>query len=61
MQKFSPYIVTVDATVTAGSILTIEPGVAVRFAQNTFLIVYGTLSAVGTLEGTITVTVQVGS
>ena len=52
----SPYIVTANATVQNGAILIIDPSVEVRFAQNTSLIVYGTLTAIGTSVGTITFT-----
>ncbi len=52
----SPYIVTADATVQNGTSLSIDPNVEVRFAQNTSLIVYGTLIAMGTPSGTITFT-----
>ena len=52
----SPYVVVANATVTSGSILTINPGVTVRFATETFLICYGTLNAVGAPDDTITLT-----
>jgi parallel beta-helix repeat protein len=44
----SPYIVTGDVTVPAGQILTIEPGVEVRFDGYYGMYVSGTLYAVGT-------------
>ncbi|MBU1261954.1 right-handed parallel beta-helix repeat-containing protein [bacterium] len=52
----SPYIATDTVTVAQGVILTIEPGVTMRFATETSLICYGTLNAVGILNGTITFT-----
>ncbi len=52
----SPYIVTADATVQNGASLVIDPSVEVRFAQNTSLFVYGTLTAIGTSISTITFT-----
>ena len=44
----SPYVVTSDVEVAAGVTLTVEPGVAVKFNQYCRLVVYGTLTAVGT-------------
>ncbi|MBU0568981.1 right-handed parallel beta-helix repeat-containing protein, partial [bacterium] len=55
-QANSPYIATDTVTVANGVVLTIEPGVTVRFATETSLICYGTLNAVGTPLGTITFT-----
>ncbi|MEW6104183.1 MAG: right-handed parallel beta-helix repeat-containing protein, partial [bacterium] len=52
----SPYVATDTVFVANGVILTIEPGVTVRFTTNTSLMCYGTLSAIGTPEGTITFT-----
>ncbi|MBU2461897.1 right-handed parallel beta-helix repeat-containing protein, partial [bacterium] len=52
----SPYIVTDTVYVANGVRLTIEPGVVVKFATETSLISYGTLSAVGTSIATITFT-----
>jgi len=52
----SPYIVTANATVQNGATLIIDPSVEVRFAQNTSLIVFGTLTAIGNLSSTITFT-----
>ena len=46
----APYIVTNDVTVAPGVTLTIEPGVEVRFNQNTRLTVRGRLLAEGTPE-----------
>ncbi|MEW6104374.1 MAG: right-handed parallel beta-helix repeat-containing protein, partial [bacterium] len=51
----SPYVATDTVYVAEGVILTIEPGVTVRFATETSLICYGTLNAVGN-TGTITFT-----
>ncbi len=44
----SPYVVTQDVVVTSQATLTIEPGVEVRFAPGTGLVVRGRLHAVGT-------------
>jgi len=55
-QTNSPYIATDTVTVANGVVLTIEPGVTIRFATETSLICYGTLNAVGTSIGTITFT-----
>ncbi|MBU1345222.1 MAG: right-handed parallel beta-helix repeat-containing protein, partial [Proteobacteria bacterium] len=55
-QTGSPYIATDTVTVANGIVLTINPGVTVRFATDTSLICYGTLNAVGTPIGTITFT-----
>jgi len=44
----SPYLVNCNAEVDPGTELTIDPGVVVRFATGTQLIVYGGLQAVGT-------------
>ncbi|MEW6104367.1 MAG: right-handed parallel beta-helix repeat-containing protein [bacterium] len=52
----SPYVATDTVIVVEGVILTVEPGVTVRFATNTSLICYGTLRAVGNPDGTITFT-----
>ncbi|MBU2461978.1 right-handed parallel beta-helix repeat-containing protein, partial [bacterium] len=52
----SPYIATDTVTIANGVVLTIKPGVTVRFATETSLICYGTLNAVGTSIGTITFT-----
>ncbi|HAW50262.1 TPA: hypothetical protein DCX16_04880 [bacterium] len=43
----SPYIATDTVYVANGVILTIEPGVTIRFATETALICYGTLNTVG--------------
>jgi parallel beta-helix repeat protein len=52
----SPYIVTGDVTVEPGAILTIEPGVEVRFDATFTIIVDGTLIANGTNVDRITFT-----
>ncbi|MEW6608609.1 MAG: right-handed parallel beta-helix repeat-containing protein, partial [bacterium] len=52
----SPYVVTGTVTVPEGLSLTINPGVVVKFATNTSLLNYGTLTAIGTPDGTITFT-----
>ena len=52
----SPYSFSANFTVPANSILTIEPGVTVRFASGTGLIVNGQLLAEGTAADPITFT-----
>ncbi len=52
----SPYIITSDVVVAQGVSLNIEPNVVVKFTTNTSLISYGSLTAVGTPDGTITFT-----
>jgi len=44
----SPYYVTGTITVASGVTLTVEPGVAVKFAQGQAMFINGTLNAVGT-------------
>jgi len=56
IQVNSPYIATDTVTIVNGVVLTINPGVEVRFATETSLICHGTLNAVGTAVGTITFT-----
>ena len=46
----SPYVVTGDVTVNAGVILSIEPGVVVKFQAGKNLTINGILNAVGTPE-----------
>ncbi len=52
----SPFVVINNVTVRSGFMLTIEPGVEVRFGGNFSLIVEGKLTAIGTDEKTITFT-----
>jgi Tfp pilus assembly protein PilX len=52
----SPYVVTGDITISAGAILTIEPGVTVRIYPNRSLRVDGELVAIGTETDPITFT-----
>jgi uncharacterized repeat protein (TIGR01451 family) len=52
----SPYEIANDLTIQPNVTLTIEPGVEVRFRQNTRLIVNGTLNAVGNAGALITFT-----
>lgn len=44
----SPYLVTANLTVPAGSTLSIEAGTVLKFQDRTALIVFGTLTATGT-------------
>jgi parallel beta-helix repeat protein len=44
----SPYIITDDITIMTGAMLTIEPGVEVRFEEGLGLTIRGTLLALGT-------------
>jgi RHS repeat-associated protein len=55
------YVVTCDVTVNSGVTLTVQPGVEVRFNQNTGLNVNGTLLAVGTVTQPITFTANTAS
>jgi hypothetical protein len=52
--KNGPYIVTGEATVARGEVLTIEKGTAVRFDANTRLIVAGRLIVNGTADEMVT-------
>jgi len=52
----SPYTVTSDVIVQNGITLTVEPGVEVRFNNNTGLYVHGAVRAVGTVAQPITFT-----
>ena len=52
----SPYVVSQDVEIAGGTILTIEPGVEVRFEGNRSLTVNGSLHAVGTNDSYITFT-----
>lgn len=49
----SPYIVTAPAIVESGATLTIEPGVEVKFAEDSKLTVEGKLQAIGTASNKI--------
>lgn len=49
----SPYYIQTDLTIPAGSSLTVEPGVSVRFAQYKKLTVQGQLYAVGTEQNLV--------
>ena len=57
----SPYTLTADVTVNSGVILTIQPGVQVRFSANEDLFVSGTLNAVGTTADSISFIGEGGS
>ena len=50
----SPYMVTDNILIASGALLTIEPGVSVRFNQGKYLRVIGTLIARGTTDNMIT-------
>jgi len=52
----SPYIVTENILVDVEATLTIEPGVTVKFDGKYYLLVKGTLSAIGTADNYITFT-----
>ena len=39
----SPYVVSADVTIDSGITLTVEPGVVVKFHENTIFLVNGTL------------------
>ena len=52
----SPYVVNGDLTVDTGVILTIQPGVVVKFTSGRKLVVNGTLAANGTAENGIVFT-----
>jgi len=52
----SPYVVTCDVTVDPSAILSINPGVIVKFAAFYLFTVNGTLNAQGTAEQMITFT-----
>ncbi len=46
----SPYLVTCNAEVVTGTMLTVDPGVVVQFSRGTQLIVNGSLQAAGTAD-----------
>lgn len=50
----SPYIANGDITLPSGSALRIDPGVEVKFANDTYFNVLGTLTAIGTIQDSIT-------
>ena len=52
----SPYIITCSVTLNSGIMLTINPGVVVKFSTGTKLLVYGNLQAVGTVSDSIVFT-----
>jgi parallel beta-helix repeat protein len=52
----SPYVVISDVNVPAGEVLTIEPGVQVKFNADYSLLVNGSLYAVGTVANAINMT-----
>ena len=52
----SPYIVTSTLTIAAGATLTIAPQVEVKVNQSERIVIYGTLTAVGTASQPITFT-----
>ena len=52
----SPYLISGNVTIQDGSLLTIEPGVEIRFAGQYIFMVYGTLLAKGTTNDSIVFT-----
>jgi hypothetical protein len=56
LQALSPYVVTGEINVPGTQVLTIEPGVQVKFVGNFRFTVYGRLSAVGTEANPILMT-----
>lgn len=52
----SPYVVTSDLTINSGVILTIEPGVTVKFNRDRDMSIYGALVANGTASAPINFT-----
>ncbi len=52
----SPYVVTSDLAIDAGVILTIEPGVTIKFNRDRDMNIYGALVANGTASAPITFT-----
>ena len=53
LKSKSPYYTAADVTVIKGARLTIEPGVEIRFAPNSCMIVHGGLTAQGTRSDSI--------
>ena len=53
LKSQSPYYTAADVTVAKGARLTIEPGVEIRFAPNSCMIVHGGITAQGTLSDSI--------
>ena len=53
LKSKSPYYTAADVTVLKGARLTIEPGVEIRFAPNSCMIVNGGLTAQGTVSDSI--------
>ena len=53
LKSKSPYYTAADVTVVKGARLTIEPGVEIRFAPNSCMIVHGGLTAQGTRSDSI--------
>ncbi|MBO7049583.1 MAG: lamin tail domain-containing protein [Bacteroidaceae bacterium] len=53
LKSKSPYYTASDVTVAKGARLTIEPGVEIRFAPNSCMIVHGGLTAQGTRSDSI--------
>jgi hypothetical protein len=60
-KESSPYIIPRNTLLDSGYTLTIQPGVIVRFAANTYLRVNGTLSAVGDAGDSIIFTAHTSS
>jgi hypothetical protein len=52
----SPYVITAPISVNSGVTLTVDPGVVVEFWSGNYLIVNGTLMAVGTSASPISFT-----
>ena len=53
LKSKSPYYTAADVTVVKGARLTVEPGVEIRFAPNSCMIVHGGLTAQGTRSDSI--------
>ncbi len=52
----SPYVATCPVRILSSGIVTVEPGVTIKFASTAYLQVYGRLTAIGTLSQPITFT-----